>query len=461
MARWRFLPGQRPGSIALKTRRTFLQACAGGAAGVHWASGREARLEAAESQPRRENNTACILLFLDGGPAHHETFDPKPQAPAEVRGEFGAIATTVPGVFVSEHLPCLAREAQHFALLRSVHHGHPGHAPAEHQMLTGWPGSREGTSIARIETPSFGSIVSRLRGSCRSGIPAYVAIPWSFHHEYIGSPFGGAAYIGPQYEPLESGHLPKSSSQGFEVPALKLCGTVSPSRLGSRRELLTRLDGFRPEDSGQTPLSRSRSLTDGALDLLLDSRVREAFDLTREPASLRAAYGAHEWGQGALLARRLVEAGTTFVLIQCGLRQDWDTHADNFAKLKKDLLPPLDRAVAALIRDLADRGLQDRTLVLVTGEFGRTPAINKNAGRDHWASAFSVLASGGGCAGGQVIGASDAVGANPADRPLHAQDVFATMYHSLGIDYQTVFHDPLGRPIPVLGDGQPILDLFR
>lgn len=457
MEHWRFLSGAGSGPITLRSRRTFLQAGLGGALSLGAAPLLLASSEA--SQAPKRTDAACIFVFLDGGPPQHETFDPKPDAPAQVRGEFGAISTSLPGISISEKLPHLASQAQHFALLRSIFHENPSHAPAEHQMLTGWMGSREGTSRAVIETPSFGSIVSRLCGSRQPGLPPYVAIPWSFHHAYVGSPFGGAAYLGAEYEPFESGNLPKSAQDGFQVPALELRDALPVGRLSVRRDLLTQLDRFR-RDAVEVPLSRSRAFTTAAMDLLLDDRVRAAFDLTREPAALRAEYGAHEWGQGALLARRLVEAGTTFVLMQCGLRQDWDTHKDNFGKLKQDLLPPLDSALAALIRDLADRGLHERTLVLVTGEFGRTPLINKDAGRDHWSTVFSVLASGGGTVGGQVIGASDHDGANPADRPLHAQDLFATMYHALGVDYHTVFHDPLGRPISVLGHGTPIAELL-
>ena len=409
---------------------------------------------------RRAADTACIVFFLDGGPSHHDTFDPKPEAPSAVRGEFGVIETAVPGVRISDRLPLLAAQAEHYSLLRSLHHGNPSHAPAEHQMLTGWMGSRPGTARAVIENPSLGSIVARLRGTRRAGLPAYVAVPWSFHHEYGGSPFGAASYLGARYEPFESGPLPKSPTAGYEVPALKLPDEVSPPRLQIRRQLLDRLDRYTPDANGLAPIRRARSLTTEAMEMLLQEQVRRAFDLGREPQKLRTQYGAHEWGQSALLARRLVESGVTFVMIQCGLRQDWDTHDANFVKLKDKLLPPLDRAVSTLLADLDQRGRLDKTLVMVIGEFGRTPVINKKVGRDHWANVFSALVAGGGLRGGRVVGASDRTGAYPHERPLHAKDLFATMYGVLGIDHDKMFYDQQDRQLPVLNHGTAIEELL-
>jgi hypothetical protein len=400
------------------------------------------------------------VFFLDGGPSHLDTFDPKPDAPVQIRGEFAPIQTTVPGMYISQHLPLLAEHAEHFSLVRSLFHSNPSHAPAEHQMLTGWMGSREGTARAVIETPSLGSIVACLRGPRRQGMPAYVAVPWSFHHEYGGSPFGGASYLGPRYEPLESGPPPRSATEPFEIATLKLPHDLSPEQIRTRRDLLGRLDGHAADPESGDLAQRRDAFWEQAIDLLVDARVREAFQLTREPQPIRERYGAHEWGQGALLARRLVEAGVTFVMLQCGLRQDWDTHAANFSKMRTELLPPLDRAVSAFLTDLHTRGLLEKTLVLVMGEFGRTPTVNRQAGRDHWASVFSALVAGGGSNGGQVIGSSDRTGGHPRDRALPAQDLFATMYHALGIDHTTLFHDRLGRPIPVLQQATPIRELL-
>ena len=426
-----------------------------GGAGLATALAAPQFAQAAKKQSK--TGKSCIVFFLDGGPSHHETFDPKPNAPKEVRGEFGAIDTTVPGMRICELLPNLAKQAEHFSVVRSLFHGNPSHAPAEHQMLTGWMGSRPGTARAVIEKPAFGSIVSRLAGTRRAGMPAYVAVPWSFHHSYGGSPFGASHYLGPRFEPFESGHLPKTAKESFEVPELALRAGLNPRRLRGRRGLLNRFNRSRGLRSKQT--SRVDETVNEALDVLLDEDVRSAFDLRKEKSSLRTRYGDHEWGQAALLARRLVEAGTTFVMLQCGLKQDWDTHKNNFKLLKKPLLPAMERAVATLIEDLHQRGRLDDTLVMVIGEFGRTPKINKNAGRDHWAEVFSAFVAGGGLRGGQVVGSSDRNGGYPKDRPLHAQDLFATMYHVMGIDHRTLLHDKLGRPIPVLSHGKPIREL--
>ncbi|HVC99010.1 MAG TPA: DUF1501 domain-containing protein, partial [Pirellulales bacterium] len=358
--------------LAFQTRRSVLRAGSFGLASLGGATfgGESERSSAAK--PATQHDTACVVFFLDGGPSHLDTFDPKPDAPAEVRGEFEPIDTAVPGMRIAEHLPRLARQARHFSLVRSLYHGNPSHAPAEHQMLTGWMGSREGTARAVIENPSLGSIVARLAGSRRDGAPAYVAVPWSFHHAYGGSPFGSAAYLGPRYEPLESGQLPGSTTAPFELLTLKLGDGMSLARLGDRSALLGSLE--QPaETTPSEDVHRAGVLRAQAIDLLLSSPVREAFELAREPARVREGYGAHEWGQAALLARRLVEVGVSFVMLQCGLRQDWDTHKTNFTKLRTELLPALDQAVAALIEDLAQRGRLASTLVLVTGEFGRTP----------------------------------------------------------------------------------------
>jgi hypothetical protein len=450
MSCWRFGIDQGRSCLTGQTRRTFLRAGVGVAAlGV-------STVGSAAAAPARRANTGCIVFFLDGGPSHLETFDPKPAAPADVRGEFGAIATAVPGIRVGEHLPLLARQAKHFSLVRSLYHGNPSHAEAEHQMLTGWMGSRPGTARAVIEKPALGAIVSRLRGPGRQGMPGYVAVPWSFHHAYGGSPFGAAAYLGPRHEPLESGHLPPSTTAPFELQVARLHSEVTPRRLHGRRGLLERVARSLP----QTERTALGEFTREALGLLTNDRLRASFDLSCEPQPLRDRYGPHEWGQGALLARRLVEAGVTFVMLQCGLRQDWDTHKDNFWSLKRDLLPPLDRAVSSLLEDLAARGLLDTTLVVVMGEFGRTPLVNRDGGRDHWASVFSVLLAGGGVRGGRVLGSSDSRAAYPRSGALHAHDLFATIYHVLGVDQTILFHDQQGRPIPVLPEGRPMTELL-
>ena len=447
------------GDVLFWSRRAFLRASTVGL-GAMAASARG-------SEPG-DNKTACIVFFLDGGPSHLDTFDVKPEAPAEVRGQFSSIDTSVPGIRISDQLPLLATQAEHFALVRSIYHGNPSHAPAEHQMLTGWMGSRPGTARAVIENPSFGSVVARLRGVPRGAMPPYVAIPWSFHHGYGGSPFGAASYLGPRYEPFESGHLPSEADGDYEVPALRLPQDVPTARLRHRYGLLGQLEPRFTAAASTESVKRMRAFSDIAFTMLENDCVRKAFDLDREPRALREQYGSHDWGQGALLSRRLVEAGVTFIMMQCGLRQDWDTHTKNFSTLKDKLLPPLDRAVSTLLADLSQRGLLEKTLVMVLGEFGRTPKIGQittnnttdYSGRDHWANCFSCLIAGGGLKTGQVVGASDRIGAYPRDRALHAKDLFATMYHVLGVDYRTTFYDRLSKPIPVLSHGQPIRELL-
>ena len=446
--------------LSLLSRRTMIQMGSLGLAGA------ASSLSAAPS-PGPRPDTSCIMFFLDGGPSHHETFDPKPEAAENVRGQFGAIGTSVPGLQICDRLPLLAAQAHNYNVVRSLHHGNNSHAPAEHQMLTGRMGTRGGTRRAVIETPSFGSITSRLCGPRQAGMPAYVGIPWSFHHEYIGSPFGASAYLGSRHEPFESGHLPSSTTQKFTVPILELRDGLSTPRLQRRQGLLSLLDQFRGQDTPAPSIQQTRDFTSQGMDLLLQHQVRDAFDLSREKPAIRDRYGPHEWGQGALLARRLVEAGVTFTLIQCGLRQDWDTHNTAFPRLEK-LLPQIDRAVSVPLGDLADRGMLEKTMVMVIGEFGRTPKVGQittgnqtdQSGRDHWADCFSALITGGGLKTGQVIGKSDSIGGYPVDRPSHAQDLFATMYHVLGVDTHTIFIDRQNRPIPVLNHGSPIDELI-
>ena len=445
--------------LLLWSRRSLLRA----SSAVLGASA--ARTRGSES---RHSDTACIVFFLDGGPSHLDTFDPKPDAPGEVRGQFSSIDTSVPGIRISDQLPLLARQAKHFALVRSMYHENPNHAPAEHQMLTGWMGSRPGTVRAVIENPSFGSIVASLRGARRETMPPYLAIPWSFHHANVGSPFGAASYLGPRYEPLESGHLPKQADGGYEVPSLTLPRDVPASRLRRRYGLLGQLEPVSNKSVSTQSMKRMREFSATAFAMLENDDLRRAFDLGREPRAVREQYGSHEWGQGALLCRRLVEAGVTFIMMQCGLLQDWDTHQKNFSTLKDRLLPPLDRSVSTLLADLSQRGLLDKTVVMVMGEFGRTPKIGQvtennttdSSGRDHWSHCFSCLIAGGGLKTAQVVGVSDRIAAFPRDRALHAKDLFATMYHVLGVDYDTIFHDRPDRPVPVLNHGQPISELL-
>jgi hypothetical protein len=398
---------------------------------------------------------AAIVLFLQGGLSHYESFDPKPDAPAEVRGEFGSIATRVPGVRFSEHLPLLAQRLHRFSLVRSTHHPTPDHLQAIHITLCGCelPGANIDFKNHNVN-PAMGALVARHRGPHPAGLPGYVAIP---HRDQLGHRlhYADAGSLGPTFAPLDSGLLPERSDLPYTVPGdLALNSTLTVGRMRERVELMEGLQGG-PAAGG--------FLRDG-IHLLARGAAARAFDLGREPVALRRRYGDHGMGQEAILARRLAESGVPFTLVNFALNQvkgqDWDTHEKNFHLMKNELLPPMDRAVSTLLDDLHERGLLETTLVAVLSEFGRTPQINANAGRDHWPNVFSVLLAGGGIKPGIVVGSSTRGGDLPKDRPVHVYDVLATIYHQLGVPLHDTYRDAGGRPLPVLPEGQPIPELL-
>jgi hypothetical protein len=416
---------------------------------------------------------ACLLVYLFGGPSHIDTLDLKPDAPDGFRGEFRPIATNVTGVRICEHLPRLARQADKFCLVRGMTHPHPRHGWGLYYMLTGKRHSRPDLDAPPTpdDFPGLGALVSKLHGKRRRPAPLAVTLPrWNrfldLPNDYAGEKAG---FIG-------SGHDPwlvkaQADGQSFSLRELELPLDIPPARLAERRDLLASVDGklARWGEAGQEyDVVQSR-----AYNLLSSRAVRTAFDLNREPSRVRARYGRHPFGQGLLLARRLVEAGT--VLVQVNWHNDgsnvkspfWDTHKDNFYSLKHRLLPPLDESLSALLDDLDCRGLLDSTLVVVMGEFGRTPRIGQvvmnaatdKAGRDHWPHAYTVLAAGGGIRGGQVYGASDAKAAYVIDKPVTPPDLQATVLHALGIKPATRVLDRQGRPYRA-SDGQPVIGLF-
>jgi hypothetical protein len=403
-------------------------------------------------------DTSVILFWLSGGPGHMETWDPKPEAPAAYRGPFGAIRTSVPGVLFGELMPAQARLMDKVAVIRTVNHGSGDHTKSNHWMLTGFEGPAFNAPDFRVQRrPALGSAVSRLRGPNVAGMPPYVAVP----HLRGGTDnfFHYAAYLGGGANPfvVESDpNLPEYRVKNLTMPA-----NLSFSRLESRRHLLHAVDDVRRR--AQRESAGLGEHYERAFDLLTSSRVANAFDINAEPARVRDRYGRHTFGQSALLARRLVEAGVTFVTVNC---VPWDHHGTP-PQLKteegaKRLIPPLDRAIAAVVEDLCQRGLYERTLVVAMGEFGRTPRMNRDAGRDHWGHTFSVLMAGGGLRMGQVIGRSSPRGEHVVDRSVTPQDVAATVYHHLGIDADRVsFADPVGRPIYLLEGGQRIRELLR
>ncbi|HTE16974.1 MAG TPA: DUF1501 domain-containing protein, partial [Armatimonadota bacterium] len=388
-----------------------------------------------------EPDTAVILLWLGGGPSHLDMYDMKPDAPAEIRGEFRPIATSVPGVRISEHLPRQAKIWDRLSVVRSVTHSGAAHETGAHWMMTGSPAA---PGFAVAPSPSCGSIAAEQRGPNRAGLPAYVTVP--------NSPSGaGAAHLGAAYAPFATGGDPADPAfalNDFHPPV-----QIAAERLAQRRELASTLDCLRRDVDERAALGQADVHQQAAYEQIASAPARAAFDLGGEADLLRERYGRHTWGQSCLLARRLVEAGVTFATVNMG---GWDTHGNNFEQLRRDLLPRYDQAFSALVEDLAQRGLDKKVLVLAAGEFGRTPRVNSVAGRDHWPGAGSVVFAGGGLKMGQAIGATDARGEYPTDRPYSPGEVLATVYHVLGI--RTAVSSPAaGRANPA--GGVPIPEL--
>jgi hypothetical protein len=426
------------------SRRNFLRVGSLAVGGVALSDMLRARAAAAEAGAKL-NDTAVILVWLAGGPSHIDMYDLKPQAPAEFRGEFREIDTSVSGIRISEHLPLQAAMMEKLAVVRSATHTNAGHGMGSQWMLTGYQPTIE---VNDNIYPAVGSVASKMRGPNTPGLPAYVNLP-----NKLG--LGKAAYLGASYNPFAPESDP--NNDGFNVRNLKLPGRVGIDRLERRRELLTSVDTIRRDIDARGDIVGIDKFYHDALEMITSDKALRAFDIHREDPRLRDKYGRHDLGQSCLLARRLVEAGVTFITIQAG--GGWDTHGDNFAQLKNNLLPKYDRAVASLVSDLADRGLDKNVLVMTFGEFGRTPRINPTAGRDHWPGAMSVLYAGGGLKMGQMIGTTDSKAEYPATKPYSPGCVLSTMYHVLGIDHNHVFHDQANRPLPILSEGRPIEEL--
>ena len=388
----------------------------------------------------------CILVWLAGGASHIDTFDPKPDAPSDVKGEFKPIDTAVPGLKISEVFPNLAKVMDRVTLIRSVTSPEADHDRAAHHLLTGYRPS------PALVYPSFGSVVAKTLEEGRGALPSYVAMP--------DAPiFASSGYLTPAYDPFAAGGDP--NLEGFRVRDLTPPDQVTLDRLRRRRGMVKSLDGF-SRDVTSTPIVTSRDrFADRAYDLLTSSAAQAAFRIGDETPEMRQAYGRNPFGQSCLLARRLVQAGVSFVTINNrgpGLLQ-WDTHAQNFPAIKNNLAPPLDLGLATLLDDLKRLGLIDETLVIAMGEFGRTPKINPNGGRDHHGRANCALLAGAGIPQGLVIGKTDAKGDSPADRPITPADLAATLYTALGIDPNYQFETPDGRPIRLVDGGKPLAEL--
>jgi hypothetical protein len=389
---------------------------------------------------------AVILVWQAGGPSHLDMYDLKPTAPAEYRGEFKPIPTNVSGIDISEHLPLQAAMFDKFSVVRSAFHTNAGHGMGAQWMLTGYQPTIE---VNDNIYPSCGSIVAALRGPNEPGMPAYCNVPNRLD-------LGKAAYLGASYNPFSPDSDP--NSQGFQVRNMKLPGNLTLNRLERRQQLLGQVDTIRRDIDTKGDIAGLDKFYHDAFEMVTNEKALRAFDIHKEDPKLREKYGRNDLGQSCLLARRLVESGVTYITVQAG--GGWDTHANNFAEQKNRLLPQFDRAVAALVDDLFVRGLQEEVLVMAMGEFGRTPRINPQAGRDHWPGAMSVLFAGGGLKMGQAIGTTDSKAEYPTSKPYTPGCVLSTMYHTLGIDHQHVFYDNGRRPMPVLSEGQPITELI-
>ncbi|MBI1831395.1 MAG: DUF1501 domain-containing protein [Planctomycetes bacterium] len=439
------------------TRRSFLQLGAAGVfgLGLDLPTILQAQERASERASRvSEGSTrevSFIFLFLHGGLSTIDTWDMKPLTPIEFRGEFRQIQTNVNGIQICEHLPRSAQQMDKFSLVRSFRHHNSDHGAADHYMFTGYfPGAGFNPSLTpNNQRPCFGSVIARKLGP-RRGVPPYICLP-KLH------PSGGPAYLGSPVAPFVIDADPNAPN--FAVPDIVPPPALAADRLDRRRELLRQLDRYQQSVERQAN-QNARTVGDfqrEAFNLMVSPEARRAFDLQAEPARLRDEYGRNTLGQSCLMARRLVEAGVRCVTID---HSNWDTHDNNFATLRRELLPALDNGIATLFRDLADRGRLDSTLVLITGEFGRTPRINNNAGRDHWGPAFTIALGGGGIRGGRVVGASDRRAERPANDPHGPENLAATLYHLLGIDAREDFYTPEGRPVPIVNGGRVIRELL-
>ena len=396
---------------------------------------------------RSASRKSLIVFWTDGGLSQQDTYDAKPEAPAEYRGMYDAIKTAVPGIVVSERLACQARVMDRLSIVRSVHHENGIHAPSAHWMQTGYFGPTLARNAA--QKPSLGSVIARSLGSRQPPMPPYVTIPKS---EAFG--YQGAVYLGKAFNPFEVGADPNAGD--FKVPNLSLPGGLTARSVDSRRNLLKTFDTLRRDLDDNGVMEGLDTFKSQALEMVAGDRMRAAFDLNAEDPRLRDQYGRHRYGQSALLARRLIEAGARCVNINTG---NWDHHND-IAKGLEDHLPPLDRAIAALVEDLSVRGLLDDVIVYCAGEFGRTPRMNGHAGRDHWSDCFSVMLAGGGLRGGHVVGASEKWGGGVRERLVTPLDLLATIYRTLGVPLETHYPDASGRPISIVGGGRPIDELL-
>ena len=441
------------------SRRTALKAGFLGLAGMTLGDLHRLRAEGVA----KKTDKSVILIWLDGGPSQLESYDPKPDAPSEYRGPFGVVQTNVPGIILSELLPRHAKIADKLAFVRSLHHDTGDHFAGAHWMLTG----RLGSTSANLpqKYPSVGSYISRVRGPSQSGLPAYVGLP-AAQSVYLFPGYQGAAYLGGQYNPFDANTEEKYLGYSYNVtvktPKCLTASGIEPPRLEVRKNLLATIDRLKRDVDQNHRIDTIDRHQQNALTMILGDKAREAFDIDKEDPKVAEPYGKSPWGRYALMARRLVEAGVAFVTVDM---PHWDDHS-NIAVGHSTKFEVVDQAVSALVNDLSQRGLLDSVLVMVMGEFGRTPRINTGQpgipipGRDHWGNAISVMLSGGGLKGGIVVGATNDKAEHPIERPLMPHDLLATVYKVMGINPELSFPDYAGRPVPILSEGQAIRELF-
>lgn len=442
------------------SRRGWLQVGALGACGFGLADLLRLRNASAHSERANARPGSVIILWMRGGPSQHETWDPKPDAPAEYRGAFGAVSTNVPGIQICDLLPKSAAIMDRWSIVRSLHHEDAGHSSGDQICFTGYP--NEGNPDVNTK-PSCGAIIAKQLGNRNPQLPAYVMIPRRV-------PGVDSAYLGPGCAPFETQADPANSGR-FEIPNLSLPQSISVDRFEDRRQLLVELDHWRREADYRSQFEAVDGFQSQAWNILTGPEARRAFDIDSESAEVRERYGfmpeykaptpdrcgVPAWSQRFLLARRLVEAGVPIVTVDC---RWWDTHVKGYETMRDGFLPRWDQAYSALISDLDERGLLESTMVVAWGEFGRTPKVNATGGRDHYPNVFCAALAGGGVQGGRVVGASDSKGALPAENPKAPQDVLATIYAHLGVDTSVSYLDHTGRPFPVLPFGSPIRELF-
>ncbi|MFN9293086.1 MAG: DUF1501 domain-containing protein [Planctomyces sp.] len=448
-------------SDSMTSRRGFVRAGMLGSCGLSLASLFRLRTTGAAGTAGTPARTpSVIILWMRGGPSQHETWDPKPEAPVEYRGYFGAAATSVPGISLCDMLPQSARIMRLWSIIRSLHHTDAGHSSGDQLCFTGYPSQGAPDVNSR---PSCGSIVARQLAHRQPQLPPYVMIPRRV-------PGVDPAYLGPGCAPFETQADPGAAG-AFRIPNLAPPDGITVDRTDNRRGLLAGLDRMRRAADYAAQVGAVDAFQQKAWDILLGDAARNAFDLDQEPDHVRQRYGfmpAYQaptpdrcgvpaWSQRFLLARRLVEAGVPLVTVDC---RWWDTHVKGYETMRDGFLPRWDQAWSALLEDLAERGLLETTMVLAWGEFGRTPMVNSTGGRDHYPNVFSAALAGGGIQGGRVVGASDSRGAFPLNNPKTPQDVLATVYRHLGVDTAASYLDFSGRPVSVLPSGSVIGELF-